>query len=284
VVYFDEDVKDASGKWIGGTWIGLENAKRIAKYFEERNFKRKNSSELGKWINQAILYGNAAKTLVVFAQDVAPYDVFDDVSSNALIRQYLDNGGTILWIGDVPFFYRAEWNGNYFTREVISSGALEVLGVVPVSMIVSSRFSITRNGYKYGLKTNWASLRPIIFPSHLETDRTRLSNFIRKRREFIELAHTEGIGMPWLRPLVRKGHFQRLFEFLGTSKLLVGPIEVKEPEMKESLPVEFGIKYLSAWIKVFKGEGHGFIRVWDYSPRIITDEMLKEIFTLLKLY
>lgn len=48
VVYFDENVKDASGNWIGGTWIGLDNARQIAAYFKGKGFKQKDSGELGR--------------------------------------------------------------------------------------------------------------------------------------------------------------------------------------------------------------------------------------------
>lgn len=180
VVYFDKDVRVSSGNWIGGTWIGLDNAERIARYFEEKNFERKDSDGLGRWMNHVTSHQECDDTIVVFAQDIAPYDVFDDFSSHALVRQYLDNGGTILWMGDVPFFYRTEWRGGHFelndfmdrseskypVRRILSH--IDILGVIPVTMIASSRFSITRKGYKYGLKSAWASARPIIIPSILK--------------------------------------------------------------------------------------------------------------------
>lgn len=289
IIYFDENVKDASGNWIGGTWIGFDNAKNVARYFEEKNFKLKNSSELGKWMNQVISAQESNNTIVVFAQDVAPYDVFDDNSSNALIRQYLDTGGTILWMGDIPFFHRTKWENDHFERENMANNFLShivILGVIPVGVIAASSFSITYEGKQYGLKTTWASSRPIVIPSHLETDRTRIVNFF-TCREFIELANVEGIGAPWLRPFVRKGHFQKIFEFLGAGNLKAGPFEVSEPKKENpSTGLEFGMKYLSAWIKIFdiKAKGSGFIRVWDYSPRIITNRMLEEIYTLLRHY
>ena len=297
VVYFDANVRDASGNWIGGTWIGLDNARQIAAYFKGRGFKQKDSGELGKWMNQILISQNCGDTILVFAQDVAPYDVFDDDSSNALIRQYLDNGGTILWMGDIPFFYRTEWEKNHFklndfmdrsdpNRPMrIGRSHIHVLGVIPVSMVTASRFSITWTSRKYGLRSTWASLRPIVIPSQLQTDRTRISNFLLRRKEYIELAHVEGVGSPSLLPFERKGHMQRFLEFLGTSSFKTGPVEVSS-QPKEKSSIEFGTKYLSAWIKLFNANirGSGFIRIWDYSPRIITYGMLEEAFTLLKRY
>jgi hypothetical protein len=284
IIYFDEKVEDAAGNWIGGTWISLNNARRIAEYFEGRGFKRKCSSELGKWMNQVISLQECSSTTLIFAQDVAPYDVFDDISSNALIRQYLDQGGSILWIGDVPFFYVTKWENGHFKRETIPHGAYGVLGVVPVNIIAASNFSITK-GYKYGLRSNWASLRPIINPSYLETERTRFWNSLKCQKGFVELAHVDGIGVPWLLPFERKGHLQRFLEFLGMSSFKAGPVEMTS-SLKEKLPMEIGMRYSSAWIKVFdmKTEGSGFIRVWDYSPRVISNKMLEEIFVLLNSY
>lgn len=34
------------------------------------------------------------------------FTVYDDVGANAFIRQYLDFGGRVVWIGDLPFSYR----------------------------------------------------------------------------------------------------------------------------------------------------------------------------------
>jgi len=192
-------------------------------------------------------------------------------------------------MGDIPFFYRTKWVNGHFDLEVMAANNfshINVLGVIPVSIIAASSFSITYECQQHGLKMTWASSRPIINPSHLETDRTRAYNFFTSRREFIELAYVEGIGVPWFRPFERKGHFQRFFEFLGTGSFKAGPFEVSEPKIEKASTVEFGMRYSSAWIKIFdiKAKGSGFIRVWDFSPRIITNGMLDEIYTLLKHY
>lgn len=235
--------------------------------------------------------------MLVFAQDIAPHDVFDEFSPNALIRQYLDNGGTVLWMGDIPFLYRTKSKNGHFEytpfnpkETPITTGFshIELLGVVPVSMIVGSRFSITANGRGYGLRTSWPSLRPIVPPSNFETDRTRITNAIWGRDAFIELACIEGIGMPSLQSMRRKGHLKRFHEFLGTSSIEAGPVKTTsaDTEKTESSGMEFAMKYISAWIKKFgtRVPGSGFIRVWDFSPRIVTDGMLEEVFMLIQMY
>lgn len=248
-------------------------------------------------MHQVLSFQECGNTILIFAQDIAPYDVLDDPSSHALIRQYLDNGGTILWIGDVPFFYRTErGHGNFKLNDFIDrkrserpsrTGAphIDVLGVIPLRIVTASRFTITWRGRGYGLRSPWASLRPIIIPSHLQTDRTRISDFFLLRKGCLEIAHVEGVGTPALLPFERKGHIKRLLEFLGTSSPKIGPVRVSSSP-KDELLVEFGTKYLSAWIKIFNArfKGSGFIRLWDYSPRIITLDMLQEMSTLLKNY
>ena len=39
------------------------------------------------------------------------YYILDDISATALVRQYLDSGGSIVWVGDIPFFYQAKKQG-----------------------------------------------------------------------------------------------------------------------------------------------------------------------------
>jgi hypothetical protein len=295
VVYFDNQVKDSDGKWIGGTWVSVEKGMQVSTHLSKIGFTRKNSAELGRWMNQVLSEGVSDKTVLMFAQDIAPYDVYDDDTSNALIRQYLDNGGAVIWIGDVPFFYKSKSKGDHY--EVTNFGGvidgerkwdfpspLNVLGVVPVSMAVSSRSSITRKGAAFGLRTSWSSMRPIVIPSYLETERTRITNFTLHRPGFIELAHAEGIGTPWVQPLARTGHLKKFLGFLGTGSIKAGPVEISSETAQK--PLESSAKYVSAWIKTFdrSSKGGGFIRLWDFAPRIVTEKMLAEVTTLLRSY
>jgi len=202
-------------------------------------------------------------------------------------------------MGDIPFFYRAERKNNYyilnnFMKRIGSdivrtnSSYIDILDVVPVFMRVASRFSITRTGYKYGLKTKWASRRPIVIPSHLEIDRTRITNKIRHKQFHIELAHVEGVGSLMINPFKRKGHIKRFLDFLGLreASLNVGQFTFATEEKEIKGSIEFNMKYLSAWIKIYDTDikGSGFIRIWDYAPRVITNKMLNEAYSLLQKY
>jgi hypothetical protein len=291
VVYHDKTVKDQWGDWIGGTWIGKDNAEVLATHFEKLGFKRKGCSELGKWMNATISSDKASQSVLVFAQDVAPYEVLDDDSPSALIRQYLDDGGTVLWMGDIPFFRRTKPKGNHFEVDEFVGGQfpyISILGVIPISMLVASRFAITHDGRKFGLKTSWASLRPIIFPQQVETNWTRVVDKIFMPQRFFELACVYGVGRPSIQPFIRKGQIRKLLEYFGANSITLGGVQtsIDEKQAKDKSPIEFGVKYASAWIKTFNPNlrGTGFIRIWDYSPRVFTKSMLDEVSRLLDDY
>lgn len=292
IVYFDEKLNTKEG-WVGGTFIGFDNAKYIAQYFKKKNFQLKDS--LGQWMRDVINLNGCESAIVVFAQDIMPYDVYDDDFSHAIIRQYLENGGTILWMGDIPFHYRTK---DFKKIQMASPSSINMLGVVPVNLLAGAKFSITSHGKKFGLKTSWASSRPIIIPSVYETESTRIScsflnlfsdTFGKPDREFIELARVEGIGIPWLRPFERKGHIKKFFEYLGIGSFKGGLIEISEPSEKadkNAAGLEFGMSYISAWIKIFNKNipDSGFVRIWDYAPRVVSEKMLDEALMLIKFY
>jgi len=110
-------------------------------------------------------------TVVVFAQDVAPDTVFDDIGANALIRQYLDSGGRVVWIGDVPFSYQGkkgakkveELQKDAYWRDLRGSN-INILSVIPVFVYAPRRAVKIKfiRGKLWGLKTKWSSLRPIV--------------------------------------------------------------------------------------------------------------------------
>jgi len=89
------------------SWISHEHAEKIASYLKKRKFEELGANKLREWMIEVIRKGTK-DTVVVFAQDVAPDTVFDDIGANALIRQYLDSGGRVVWIGDMPFSYQGK--------------------------------------------------------------------------------------------------------------------------------------------------------------------------------
>ena len=84
IVYRDEEYTTS--------WISHEHAEEITSYLKGKQFTVLGAKELRNWRGNVISEGTN-DTVVVFAQDVAPDTVFDDVGANAFIRQYLDFGG-----------------------------------------------------------------------------------------------------------------------------------------------------------------------------------------------
>jgi len=94
VVYYDEDYTCC--------WIDHKKAGEIAIFLKKKDFEILSADELRVWM-QKVISEEVKNTVVVFSLDIAPDTVLDDASSNALIKQYLDTGGRIVWLADIPF-------------------------------------------------------------------------------------------------------------------------------------------------------------------------------------
>ena len=206
-------------------------------------------------------------TVVVFAQDVAPDTVFDTFGANALIRQYLDYGGKVVWMGDLPFSYQgirgAEYPQKLEKNTIDGFGAdlrgssINILSTIPVSLYAPRKtVEITKKGSKWGLKTVWSGIRPIvcdvkirefvkplakvkalIASSEIKYDRCGFSNYL--KRFFSE--RVKGIE-------------------IGKGGLGIDFIEKKE-ENKPRL--RYFEEYASAWFKNFNKyePNSGFVRI-----------------------
>ena len=113
---------------------------------------------------QDYMINSDVSTCVVFAQDIVPATVVDDPfapSSASLIREYMERGGRVVWIKDVPLFYVGMPNEE---RIGIGDNAqAEVLGI-PGGWEDYDRHDevvITEAGARWGLTQTWESMRPI---------------------------------------------------------------------------------------------------------------------------
>ncbi|WP_054854515.1 hypothetical protein [Vulcanisaeta distributa] len=54
--------------------------------------------------------GKADEYAIVFVNDVVPYELFSDDKDprRSLIMRFIDKGGTVVWIGNIPFWYRTK--------------------------------------------------------------------------------------------------------------------------------------------------------------------------------
>ncbi|PIU40671.1 MAG: hypothetical protein COT00_00480, partial [Candidatus Omnitrophica bacterium CG07_land_8_20_14_0_80_50_8] len=85
-------------------------------------------------------------TAVVMSHDIMPDTIYDpnspfSVSRRKLARTYMNHGGTLLWMGDVPFYYTGHADGTKsFVGEI---GTKAVLGVTPLERTVNDYVDTT---------------------------------------------------------------------------------------------------------------------------------------------
>ncbi|MFP3491898.1 MAG: hypothetical protein RXN86_03890 [Vulcanisaeta sp.] len=101
-IYYDYRRKD----------VGMESLKavddKIQSVLEEvkSSVKILGYHEVGNWLEE-----HGRKDLLLFFQDVMPYSAFNAEFANLFSKKsrlygFLKRGGTVIWLGDVPFFYR----------------------------------------------------------------------------------------------------------------------------------------------------------------------------------
>ena len=283
-VYRDEDYTTS--------WITHEHVKEIANYLKGNGFAEIGAVGLGEWMKGVINKGTK-DTVVVFAQDVAPDTVFDDIGATALIRQYLDFGGRVVWIGDLPFSYQGKSGAKTVEdlqkvdknayRTDLRGASINILSVIPVFLYAPRRsVEITKKGRKGGLKTAWSSLRPIV------TD-TKIIEFIEplaKAEALIAMSQIKYDKHGTWNWIAR--FFSERVHGIDIGKGGIG-LEVFEKKEEKNPKLRYFEVYASAWVKNFdrktklfkifnRKKKSGFVRIWDFSPRVITDSMKEELY------
>jgi hypothetical protein len=275
IVYRDEE--------YATSWISHKHAEGIASYLKGKQFNVLGAKELRDWMEKVIIDGTK-DTVVVFAQDVVPDTVYDEVGANAFIRQYLDFGGRVVWIGDLPFSYQgkieAENPKKLDNSEIIDDfwvnlrGATRnILSVIPVSVHAPQRtVKITKKGREWGLKTVWSGMRPIVFDA-------KIGKFVKPLAKIESL-----IGISEIR-YDKRGILNWLKRF--SSERVAGVdigkggigIDLIEKKGENKARLRYFEEYASAWFKNFnkKEPNSGFVRIWDFSPKVITGTMKEEL-------
>jgi uncharacterized RDD family membrane protein YckC len=281
------------------SWISHELADEIANYLLKKGFCVFGANKLGKWMKEVIRSEDTKNTVVVFAQDVAPDTVFGDIGTKpdidnmgatVLIRQYLDFCGRVVWIGDMPFSYQGKDGAknpeelkdlskkDNSDRTYLKRASTNVLSVIPIFLYAPRRpVEITERGREWGLGTVWSSLRPIV----IDKKTMELTKY---------LAKTEGLmaGFPikykkrgllnWLKRNVRR------IKSVSISVAELGIGAEADENKKENPEPECYEEYASAWFKNFnkKEPNSGFVRIWDFSPSVITKTMKEELYHVAK--
>ncbi len=97
---------------------------KLTPYLCERGFERLDSAGLFTFLNDRINDGNPS--VVVFSLPLIPSNMVGDVPGEGMIRKYLESGGKIVWMGDIPNFYEPDQSGNFKRDASVGSQLLEV--------------------------------------------------------------------------------------------------------------------------------------------------------------
>ena len=273
IVYYDERY---TGSWIDGNW-----SREIADYLEKHNFERKNAEELKEWLKSIVRDGDAYRSVVVFSKDMMPETVLDPLNSpNSLIRKYLDLGGRIVWIGDIPFWCKARENNRI---EIWRAGVpFAMLGVDPLIAEASCK-CLWIGDWKKRMISRWYSQRPINIDKDswlYRLGETRLS----LRIKVLAIARVTLLPTGWNWLVITR--WKKAGKKVGRVRVKIPGTGV-EIEWVERFPEELSYKPLTlacAWHVIFNREypSQGFYRFWDCGVTVSEPpkELLKDILTL----
>jgi hypothetical protein len=149
-VYYDPEYDpECTGKFISE-----DVSKAIVNFLRDRNFQRVKAKELRE-IMLSVVKNELKEPVIVFAP-------------TALIRQFLDSGGSIVWVGDVPFYYQATQDGKRIDENWFLKGSpATMLGIRPTTALEIPKTNITKVGKRWGLRHSWTGIRPIVLDSRV---------------------------------------------------------------------------------------------------------------------
>jgi hypothetical protein len=157
VIYYDESYPTV--------WIEKNHSFNIASYFTQKNIKWVDAIELQKFIRDAIERNVAYKKMVVFSQDIVPETIANPISSSILLREFLDQGGNVVWIGDIPMYYigvKGAQNASQCIQSWQNGAPTYVLGIITTSVSTLRSVKIKGVGKSLGLYHHWTSNRPVL--------------------------------------------------------------------------------------------------------------------------
>ncbi len=137
------------------SWI--YNIDALTAKLNESGFVPLNADQLASWMNKSMAQGFSNRITVVMTHGVAPVTVYEE-SAPYKIRTFLDKGGSVIWLGDIPFFYRGYSDGTATT--VGGEGLYDVLEVAG-GQWGEQGVTITLEGKKRGIISTVNSFRMV---------------------------------------------------------------------------------------------------------------------------
>jgi hypothetical protein len=314
VVYNDENYHQS--------WVYPEATRKIVNYLssderKDKKFEVLDAKKLTQWIKARIEAKDANKTCIVFSQDMVPNVLAPDYSPSIILRTYLDAGGRIVWIGDVPFFRKGKPYTNLSRlkpgeiekhKEEIwdewgIAGIFSILGLnVEFNYSPIDKVEITDMGKKWGLReeNRWYGTRPIMEKGKEVKVLAQSSAKRYKQPELIKpeekqpsvLTSITGIlSLIYTLITISLGIATGFSSFYAIATgfelplliltLFLGALFVGA--LVHSVLRKFRRKkYANAWIKNFNNSSpdSGFARIWDFIIYDLDESMLKDLFTL----
>jgi hypothetical protein len=221
LVYYDE--KRAT------SWIGDAAGEVLANELKKnKGFNIVNAVELRQRLEDAVGNNEAGKYVVVFARDVVPHDIFDVIDENnpltevktdnmtfkvpnitkspgsSLFMKFIYNGGVVVWLGDIPFWYVTNPKDGMDKLELWPHNSpFTILGTVQIfPNSTQPAISMHKDFYEV---CAYPSQRPVLYPQNYVQNIKR-SIIFRKLKinkcddKLIPLAKTIaviGIPNPW---------------------------------------------------------------------------------------
>ncbi len=262
-------------------WLRRHSAD-LSRQLTAQGFKRLDAEELEVWMRQKVDNKTAGQSSVVFSQDIVPDTIFPDAvdCANVLLRKYLDEGGRVVWLGDIPLWLRGfSRSSNNQTQEVWQFGVpTAMLGIVPLIADSSSK-CIWVDNLKQVMKSSWYSMRPINIRNH--------TNFI--GLQIIPLALVNVTLIPSSYNIIQISRWKKARTRVtqGSAQLgamgygVGGGLSVAETFPKE-LSIEKSMRLACAWQIRFNAlyPTQGFYRMLDAQFTELNSTILDDIRTL----
>lgn len=147
------------------SWMSRNAAAELRDFSTVLGFEVRGAEETAMWMREKLMeYDSGIEECLLFmTQDVVPGTlVFKDPRPEALIRKYLDRGGSVIWLGDVPFYFVGKVSGEKVKWDYL--GGRGVLGIDTVGswqVKGEARPAARPAGEDWGLKSTWTSKRAL---------------------------------------------------------------------------------------------------------------------------
>jgi hypothetical protein len=161
IVFYDESLPSS---WINERW-----PTRIRDYSTKEGFEEKNALQLSTSIKEILGEGGTGTSAIVFSQDLVPRQLLRS-SPIGPLRDYLDAGGRVVWVGDIPLWTQSfpkrkeqfQGQARETDREEVWQSGLHY-AMLPVHPLIAESSSLCEWApeLQNKMKSRWYSLRPV---------------------------------------------------------------------------------------------------------------------------